>query len=168
MISPFREVNSEGEYLHVQASGFRDTKFPAVIFRPKNAPVLPSELGKGPGLSKRSDLRRIDTGQYKKNLTGEPCSRMPFQWITPSCYSRKQKSTSCHKRTHQGGTKAARSQLCIITVFPFLPCGSVYRHARVCPACSRLFPFLFVPCFSSFPAVFPRIFTPFSPACGVM
>lgn len=142
MISPFREVNSEGEYLHVQASGFRDTKFPAVIFRPKNAPVLPSELGKGPGLSKRSDLRRIDTGQYKKNLTGEPCSRMPFQWITPSCYSRKQKSTSCHKRTHQGGTKAARSQLCIITVFLFFraaACTAMPVSVRPVPVFSLSF-----------------------------
>ncbi|KDS33477.1 hypothetical protein M097_0642 [Phocaeicola vulgatus str. 3775 SL(B) 10 (iv)] len=31
---------------------------------------MPSELGKGPGLSKRSDLRRIDTGQYKKESDG--------------------------------------------------------------------------------------------------
>lgn len=30
-----REDNSEGEYLRVQASGFRDRKFPMVIFRPK-------------------------------------------------------------------------------------------------------------------------------------
>ena len=29
------EDNPEGEYLRVQASGFRDIKFPAVIFRPK-------------------------------------------------------------------------------------------------------------------------------------
>ena len=82
-----------------------------------------------------------------RSLAGEPCSRMPSQWITRSDYSRKQKSASCHKRAHQWGTKAARSQLCIITVFPFLPCGSAYRHARVCPACSRLFPFLFRPLF---------------------
>lgn len=58
-----QEGNSEGEYLHVQAFGFRDIKFPAVIFRPKNAPVLPSELRKGLGLGKRSDLRRIIQGQ---------------------------------------------------------------------------------------------------------
>ena len=29
------EDNPEGEYLRVQASGFRDIKFPSVIFRPK-------------------------------------------------------------------------------------------------------------------------------------
>ena len=54
-----QEVNSEGQYLHVQAKGFRAKNYRREFFTRKNAPVSPSELRQRLGLSKRSDLRRI-------------------------------------------------------------------------------------------------------------
>jgi len=62
-----QEDNSEDDTFHVQASGFRDTKFPLVIFRPKKRSGIIVRVGeKGPGLSKRSDLRRIGQNQKDK------------------------------------------------------------------------------------------------------
>ena len=54
-----QEVNSEGQYLHVRAEGFRVKNYRREFFTRKNAPVSPSELRQRLGLSKRSDLRRI-------------------------------------------------------------------------------------------------------------
>ena len=52
------EDNPEGEYLRVQASGFRDIKFPAVIFRPKKRSGIAVRVGE-----------RIGTWQAKRPTT---------------------------------------------------------------------------------------------------
>ena len=58
-----QEVNSEGQYLHVQARGFWDKKF----FTLKNAPVSPSELRQRLGLSHKSlQLVNDMLGKYIK------------------------------------------------------------------------------------------------------
>ena len=105
--SPFGEGNSEGEYLHVQAFGFRDIKFPAVIFRPKKRSGIAVRVAERSGTWQAKRPTTHNTRSMKKNLTGDILPRydipkghairsFPYRIFFLS-----------HQRTPQKGTRAA-------------------------------------------------------------
>ena len=109
----------------------------------KNAPVLPSELGKGLGLCKRSDLRRISTGSKGKKPDGDilfqPAVTMQTETYPAPCNA----SASClqeHIRTGRG----LRS-LPTLHITVFVSALSGHCPARRCcfPSVSPLFLSLF-------------------------
>lgn len=154
MISPFREGNSEGEYLHVQASGFRAENYRREFSARKNAPVLPSELGKVPGLSKRSDLRRIDTGQKKIRRENHAPVCRPNGLRHPVIpVNRIPRPVT---KGHIKGDKS--SSLPTLHNYSFF-FSSVRQSVPSCPCLSGLFPFPFsFLAFSSFSRRFPTHF----------
>ena len=134
MISPFREVNSEGEYLHVQASGFRDTKFPAVIFRPKKRSGIAVRVGEriGTWQAKRPTthkyrVKRKETGRgyfipaRRHNANGNISGTM-------KCVCR------LSPGTHQDGTRASLAPNSAYYSFCFRPVRR-WRFPDLSPCC---------------------------------
>lgn len=65
-----QEGNSEGEYLHVQAFGFRDIKFPAVIFRPKKRSGIAVRVAERFGTWQAKRPTTHNTRSMKKSAGG--------------------------------------------------------------------------------------------------
>lgn len=82
LVKSLYKGNSGGRYHPRSSLLFSGKKFPTVIFHPKKRSGIAVRVGKRPGLSKRSDLRRI--GQDRnKHQAAVFCQTMPSQWITP-------------------------------------------------------------------------------------
>ena len=129
----------------------------------KNAPVLPSELGKGLGLGKRSDLRRISTGSKGKkpdgNILFQPAVTMQTETYPAPCNA----SASClqeHIRTGQGLRSLPTLH---ITVFVSALSGHCparrWRFPDLSPCCPiPVAPFVRRCCFPSVSPLFPSLF----------
>ena len=65
-----QEGNSEGEYLHVQAFGFRDKKLPAVIFRPKKRSGIAVRVAERFGTWQAKRPTTHNTRSMKKSAGG--------------------------------------------------------------------------------------------------
>ncbi len=115
------------------------------IFVQKNVPVLSSEFGKRSRFSKRSNLRRIGQGQ-EKTWQRYFTKSDRLNWNIRSISIPFSFSHLPYEKYKKVGTKATRSQLCIILA-AFLSTSSP------CPASVSLY--LPISCFSLFPPFFP-------------
>ena len=117
------EDNSEGEYLRVQASGFRDRKFPMVIFRPKKRSGIAVRVGEriGTWQAKRPTTHKYRVKEKQSDGAVFAVSEIPigcrlhitFPPVHPPPVSR---------NTSRRDKGFARSQLCILQfLFPFRP-----------------------------------------------
>ena len=173
MTSPSKKITRRAN-----TSAFRPPVFGTENYRRefsvrKNAPVLPSELGKESGLGKRSDLRRISTGSMKRQSEGGifTTQKIPIGCRFHITFHSDIRLLSF--RNTSGRDKGfARSQLCILQFFlcrlravlavclrfPCRPC----RFSSIgcgCPYASPFFPL------SGFGALF-RLLPPFFPFSG--
>lgn len=162
--SPFGEGNSEGEYLHVQASGFRDIKFPAVIFRPKKRSGIAVRVAERFGTWQAKRPTTHNTRSMKK-LTGDILPRydIPMGHATRSFPN--QIFFLSHQGTPQTGTRAALAPNSAYYSFSFAVCVPSLRF----PFVSRAVPAVFLGWvrlsvrLSFFPLCSPVLFPRFSP-----
>ena len=115
--SPIKKVTREGEYLHVQAFGFRDIKFPAVIFRPKKRSGIAVRVAERFGTWQNKRPTTHNTRSMKKSA-GDILPRYDI----PMGHATRSFPNKIFFLSHQGipqtGTKGcARSQLCILQFF---------------------------------------------------
>lgn len=118
MTSPSKKITRRAN-----TSAFRPPVFGTENYRRefsvrKNAPVLPSELGKESGLGKRSDLRRISTGSMKRQSEGGifTTQKIPIGCRFHITFHSDIRLLSF--RNTSGRDKGfARSQLCILQFF---------------------------------------------------
>lgn len=159
--SPFGEGNPEGEYLHVQASGFRDIKFPAVIFRPKKRSGIAVRVAEMSGTWQAKRPTTHNTRSIK-NPTGDilPHYNIPKGHAIRSFPN--QIFFLSHQETPQTGDKGfARSQLCILQFFFrwFRVAHVIFCRFFLLPSCHSYFFFssaLWSGAFSMFsPLIFP-------------
>lgn len=121
-----QEGNSEGEYLHVQAFGFRDIKFPAVIFRPKKRSGIAVRVAErfGTWQAKRPTTHNT---RSMKNLPGDILPRYDI----PMGHATRSFPNKIFFLSHQGipqtGTRAALAPNSAYYSFPLpfacRPCG---------------------------------------------
>lgn len=167
-----QEGNSEGEYLHVQAFGFRDIKFPAVIFRPKKRSGIAVRVAErfGTWQAKRPTTHNT---RSMKNLPGDILPRYDI----PMGHATRSFPNKIFFLSHQGipqtGTRAALAPNSAYYSFSFAVCVPSLRFASVFRVVPAVFPRLVaavrtLPPFSAFglwcvvpasPSVFP-IFRP--------
>lgn len=131
-----QEGNSEGEYLHVQAFGFRDIKFPAVIFRPKKRSGIAVRVAErfGTWQAKRPTTHNT---RSMKNLPGDILPRYDI----PMGHATRSFPNKIFFLSHQGipqtGTRAALAPNSAYYSFSFAVCVPSLRFAsvfRVVPA----------------------------------
>ena len=151
------EDNSEGEYLHVRASGFRDRKFPMVIFSPKKRSGIAVRVGERSGTWQ---AKRPTTHKYrvKEKQSGGAvfCNIGNPNGLPPSHHIPTEYPPPVSRNTSGRDKGFARSQLCILQ-FPFCRCCPVRRWR-----CPVLFPCRPFPCRTlRCGAVSPRVTTIF-------
>lgn len=105
--SPFGEGNPEGEYLHVQASGFRDIKFPAVIFRPKKRSGIAVRVAEMSGTWQAKRPTTHNTRSIKKFRREIFCLIIISQRGTPSGVFQTKSSSCPIRRRLKRGTRAS-------------------------------------------------------------
>ena len=122
------EDNSEGEYLRVRASGFRDRKFPMVIFSPKKRSGIAVRVGERTGTWQ---AKRPTTHKYR-GKEKQPDGAVFFSsgnpnWLPPSHHIPTGHPPPASRNTSGRDKGFARSQLCMLQfLFPF--CRPPFRR----------------------------------------
>ena len=154
-----REDNSEGEYLHVRASGFRDRKFPAVIFSPKKRSGIAVRVGERSGTWQ---AKRPTTHKYrvKEKQSGGAvfCNIGNPNRLPPSHHIPTGHPPPVSRNTSGRDKGFARSPLCIVQFLVSALSAVVPSGGGVSRFCPRAVPLPAVPpqrgCFPSVSVVF--------------